>query len=81
MHLLRVVLGDLIFDKENELQIGKLHLGWIANIQGFPMSYHELNLDAEKYLKFRLEKMRPTRLKCDPLKFLLNFQLPAQIFA
>ena len=51
MHLLGVVLGDLIFDRENELQIVELYLGWIANIHSFLSSYHELNLELRKTFK------------------------------
>ena len=81
MHLLGVVLGDLIVYRENELQIVKLYLGWISNIQSFPTSYHELNFDSRKYFKIGLKVMRPTCFRhATHLNFWLNFQLPAQIF-
>ena len=51
MHLQEVVLGDLIFDMVNELQINKFHLGWKLNSNGFPKSYHTLNLDTGKASK------------------------------
>ena len=63
MHLLEVVLGDLSFDRVNELQIEKFHLGWKLVFNIFPKSYHELNLDAGRYFKIRLKVMRPTWLR------------------
>ena len=55
MHLLEVVLGDLSFDRVNELQIGKFHLGWKVDFKKLPTSYHEINLDAGKCPKSRLK--------------------------
>ena len=55
MHLQEVVLGDLIFDKVNELQIEKFNLVWKLYSKSFPTSYHELNLDARKCPKIRLK--------------------------
>ena len=63
MHLLEVVLGDFSFDKVNELQIGKFHLGWKLYFKTFPTSYHELNLDSGKYFKIGLKGARPTWLR------------------
>ena len=53
LHILTII-GRLRFDRENELQIGKFHLVWKVDIQGFPTSYHELNLDFRKFPKNRL---------------------------
>ena len=55
MHLLGVVLGDLISDKENEVQIDKFHLGWKLDSKIFPTSYHMPNLDTEKASKSFLQ--------------------------
>ena len=63
MHLLEVVLGYLRFDRVNELQIGKFHLGWKVDFNKFPTSYHELNLDSGKYFKIGLKGARPTWLR------------------
>ena len=60
LHQQEVLLGEWRFGGENELPIEKFDLGWIANIQGFPTSYHELNFDAGKYFKIRLKGARPT---------------------
>ena len=51
MHLQEVVLGDLIFDRVNELQIDKFYLGWKLDSKSFPTSYHTLNLDTGKASK------------------------------
>ena len=80
LHQQEVPLGEWGFGGSNELQIQKFHLGWIVNIQGFPTSYHELNLDAGKYLKFRLENARPTRLKRDPLKCFAEYSTASSDF-
>jgi len=50
-----ISLGECNFEGANELQIEKFHLGWKVDIQGFPTSYRELNLDARKCLKNRLK--------------------------
>ena len=55
MHLQEVVLGDLIFDRVNELQIEKFHLGWKLDSNIFPTSYHTLNLDTGKASKSLLQ--------------------------
>jgi len=55
MHLLEVVLGDLIFDRVNELQITKFHLGWNVDSNTFPTSYPAPNLDTGKASKSHLE--------------------------
>ena len=81
LHQQGVLLGERSFGGSNELQIYKFHLGWIVNIQGFPTSYHELNLDAGKCLKIRMKGALPTQFRgATHLNFWLNFQLPAQNF-
>ena len=45
------VLGDLIFDKENELQIEILQLCWKLDSIIFPTSYPAPNLDTRKVSK------------------------------
>ena len=55
MHLQEVVLGDLSFDRVNELQIEKLHLCWKVDFKIFPTSYHTPNLDTEKASKSLLQ--------------------------
>ena len=57
MHLLEVVLGDLIFDRVNELQIKQFHLGWKVDSNTFPTSYHTPNLDTWKASKSLLQNM------------------------
>ena len=37
--LQKAVLGDLIFEGSNQLQIQKFRLGWKVDFQTFPMSY------------------------------------------
>ena len=49
------VLGEFIFRGANGNQIEKFYLGWKVDIQGFPTSYHELNLDVGKCPKNRLK--------------------------
>ena len=51
MHLQEVVLGDLIFDRVNEIKITKFHLGWNLDSNSFPTSYHTPNLDTGKASK------------------------------
>ncbi|WP_208081150.1 hypothetical protein, partial [Bacteroides uniformis] len=46
-----VPLGECGFGGSNQLQIHKFHLGWKVDIQGFPTSYPELNLDTRKPFK------------------------------
>ena len=55
MHLQEVVLGNLIFDRVNELQIKKFHLGWKVDSKRFPTSYHMLSLDTGKASKRLLQ--------------------------
>ena len=55
MHLQEVVLGDLIFDRVNELKIAKFHLGWKVDSNIFPTSYHTPNLDTGKASKSFLQ--------------------------
>ena len=55
MHLQEVVLGYLIFDRVNELQIAKFHLGWKLDSNIFPTSYHTPNLDIWKASKILLQ--------------------------
>ena len=55
MHLQEVVLGDLIFDRVNELQIEQFHLGWKLDSKSFPTSYHTPNLDTGKASKILLK--------------------------
>ena len=55
MHLQEVVLGDLIFDRVNELQIEKFHLVWKVDSNRFPTSYHTHNLDTGKASKSLLQ--------------------------
>jgi len=50
------VLGDLIFDRANELQIEKFYLGWKEDSKIFPKKYPTPNLDTEKASKSHLEK-------------------------
>ena len=81
LHQQEVLLGEWSFGGENELQIGKLHLGWIANIQGFPTSYHELNLDSGKCPKIRLKDvLRVWLRRATHMDFWSIFHLPAQNF-
>jgi len=49
-------LGDLIFDRENELKIEKFQLGWKLDSKKFPMSYLAPNLDIRNAFKSHLEK-------------------------
>jgi len=42
------VLGDLIFDRENELQIEKFQLGWKVDSNTFPTSYLAPDLETGK---------------------------------
>ena len=53
LHQQEVVLGEWSFGGENEFQIENFQLGWIADIQGFPTSYHEVNLNSDKCSKNR----------------------------
>ena len=55
MHLLEVVLGDLLSDRVNELQIEQFHLGWKLDANIFPTSYHVLNWDTGKASKSLLK--------------------------
>jgi len=55
MHLLDVVLGDLIYDRVNELQIEKFHLGSKLYSNTFPTGYPSLNLDTGKPSKRLLQ--------------------------
>ena len=50
-----LVLGDLIFDRVNEIQIAKFHLGWKVDTTIFPTSYHMPNLDTGKASKILLQ--------------------------
>ena len=49
------VLGDLIFDRENELQIKKFQLGWKVDSNTFPTSYPAPNSDTRKASKSLLQ--------------------------
>ena len=49
------VLGDWSFGGASGNQIQKFHLGWKLDRQGFPTSYHVLNLDFGKALKMSLK--------------------------
>ena len=51
MHLQEVVLGDLIFDRVNKLQIAKFDLGWKVDSTSFPTSYHIPNFNTMKASK------------------------------
>ena len=73
--------GRIIFGGENDLQIGKFHLGWIANIQGFLKRYHVLNLDVGKCPKSRLKgALRIWLRRATYIDFWSIFHLPAQDF-
>ena len=58
LHQQEPVLGGCSFGGENDIQIETFHLGWIADIEGFPTRYHELNLDFRKFPKSRLKVAR-----------------------
>ena len=53
-----LVLGDLIFDKENELQIEKFQLGWKVDSIKFPTSYPFPNWDTRKVSKIICKEAR-----------------------
>jgi len=55
MHLLEVVLGYLISDRVNELQIEQFHLGGKVESKSFPTSYHMPNWDTGKSSKSLLQ--------------------------
>ena len=59
----KVVLGDLIFEGSNQLQIQKFQLGWKLDFQTFPTSYPAPNLDFGKALKQSFKKVRPVKLR------------------
>ena len=46
--LQKAVLGDLIFEGSNQLQIQKFQLGWKVDFQNFPTSYPALDLDSRE---------------------------------
>ena len=74
MHLQEVVLGDLTFDRVNELQIAKFHLGWKLYSNIFPTRYHTLNLDIGKASKRLLQNALCSSLLIGPEhKFFLPF--------
>ena len=49
------VLGDLIFDRSNQLQIEKFRLGWKVDSNTFPTSYPAPNSDTRKASKSLLQ--------------------------
>jgi len=53
------VLGDLIFDRSNQLQIEKFQLGWKLDSKNFPTSYPAPDSDAGKASKSLLQKRDP----------------------
>jgi len=52
-------LGDLIFDRPNQLQIEKFELGWKVDSKKFPTSYLEPDSDTGKASKSLLQKRDP----------------------
>ena len=54
-------LGDLIFDRSNQLQIEKFHLGWKVDSNIFPTSYPEPDSGNGKALKQGCQCARPLR--------------------
>jgi hypothetical protein len=59
--LQKAVLGELIFDRANELQIQKFQLGWKVDSQTFPTSPLLLNLATCKCPKHGSKGARPVR--------------------
>ena len=59
--LQKAVLGELVFDRANELQIQKFQLSWKVDSQTFPTSPLLLNLATCKYLKQSCECARPVK--------------------
>jgi len=57
--LQEAVLGELSFDRSNQLQIEKFQLGWKVDSQTFPTSYLAPDLDTGKYLKQACKGARP----------------------
>jgi len=53
------VLGDLIFDRSNQLQIEKFQLGWKVDSNTFPTSYPAPDSDTGKASKKPPAKARP----------------------
>ena len=51
-----LVLGELTFDRENELQMEKFKMFWKLDSTRFPTSYHTPNLDTRKAFKNHLQK-------------------------
>ena len=45
------VLGESTFEGSNELQMKKFQVFWKADMNIFPMGYHEINLDVGKTSK------------------------------
>jgi len=62
--LQKPVLGELSFDRANDLQIQKFQLGWKVDSQTFPTSYFAPDLDTGKALKQSCECARPVRVMC-----------------
>ena len=61
------VLGDLIFDRSNQLQIEKFWLGWKVDSKTFPTSYPAPNSDTGKASKSLLQKRDHSRQVRDHL--------------
>jgi len=68
------VLGDFIFDRENELKIEKFHLGWkvVSNI--FPTSYPTPDLDTVKASESHLKVALCIRLGALRIQGVLRIQ-------
>ena len=62
--LQKAVLGDLTFDRSNELQIKKFQLCWKLDSQTFPTSYPAPNSDTYKCLKQSSHFARPVEKMC-----------------
>ena len=56
-------MGECTFGGENGHQIGKFHLGWKLDIQTFPTSYCDLNLDTGKCPESRWKGARRIGLR------------------
>ena len=66
--LQKAVLGDLIFEGSNQLQIQKFRLGWKVDFQRFPTRYLAHDLDSGKALKHRYQKVRLVKPEVRPVK-------------
>jgi len=72
------VLGECTFGGANGHQIGKIHLGWEVDIQGFPTSQPELSLDVGKCFKISLKgalRVEITTLRVEVFDPVFIFQL------